>query len=119
MTVRPAQVSVDCADPFALADWWRDRLGWRDVWRTGVRAHAIIGATDGSGWQLCFIRVPDPTPGKNKLHLDLTCADRETEAAAFEAAGARILYRDAMEDYGWITLADPEGNLFCISSRDR
>lgn len=119
--MHPAQVSVDCLDPFALADWWRDALGWHDVWRTEVRRHAIIAPGDGSGWQLCFIAVPDPTPGKNKLHLDFSCPDREAEAARLVAAGARLVRRDAMDgdDYGWIVMADPEGNLFCVSSRGR
>ncbi len=119
--MRPAQVTVDCTDPFALADWWRDALGWRDVWRTEVRRHAIIGPQDGSGWQLCFVEVPDPTPGKNRLHLDFSCPDREAQAAALVAAGARLVRRDAMEndDYGWIVMADPEGNMFCVSSRGR
>ena len=101
--------------------WWRDALGWRDVWRTEVRRHAIIAPDDGSGWQMCFIAVPDPTPGKNKLHLDFSCPDREAEAERLVAAGARLVRRDAMDgdDYGWIVMADPEGNLFCVSSRGR
>ena len=72
--MRPAQVSVDCLDPFALADWWRDALGWRDVWRTEVRRHAIIAPDDGSGWQLCFIAVPDPTPGNTTARDSATTA---------------------------------------------
>ena len=74
--IKPAQVTVDSVDPFALADWWRERLGWQEIHRTTHRAHVIIEAQDGSGWQMCFVQVPDPTPGKNRLHLDFHCADR-------------------------------------------
>lgn len=117
--ITPAEVTVDCRDPFALADWWRERLGWRDVYRTTERAHAIIEATDGSGWKLCFVQVPDPTPGKNRLHLDFFCEDREVAAAELMAAGASEVRRDGMDDYGWVVLADPEGNVFCVSSAGR
>lgn len=119
MRIAPAEVTVDCRDPFALADWWRDRLGWRDVYRTTERAHAIIEAVDGSGWKLCFVEVPDPTPGKNRLHLDFYCDDRSVAAAELVAAGAREVRRDGMDDYGWVVLADPEGNVFCVSSPGR
>ncbi len=119
MRISPAQVAVDCTDPFALADWWRDRLGWRDVYRTEQPAHAIVEAVDGSGWRLCFIRVPDPTPGKNKLHLDVHCEDRDVAARELVAAGATEVRRDGMDDYGWVVMADPEGNLFCVSSPGR
>jgi len=119
MQIRPAEVTVDSLDPFALADWWRERLGWRDVYRTAERAHAIIEAVDGSGWKLCFVQVPDPTPGKNRLHLDFWCEDREEAARELVAAGARVVRRDGMDDYGWVVLADPEGNVFCVSSPGR
>lgn len=119
--MKPAQVTVDCLDPFALADWWREALEWRDVWRTEVTKHAIIAATDDSGWQLCFVQVDDPTPGKNRLHVDFSCPDREAQATILEAAGATIVRRELsqVDDYGWIVMADPEGNLFCVSSRGR
>lgn len=119
MQIKPAQVTVDSVDPFALADWWRERLGWREIHRTTHRTHAIIEAQDGSGWQMCFVQVPDPTPGKNRLHLDFYCADRDVAAAELVAAGATEVRRDGLDDYGWVVLADPEGNLFCVSSRGR
>ena len=119
MLITPAQVTVDSVDPFALADWLRERLGWREVHRTTHRAHVIIEAQDGSGWQMCFVQVPDPTPGKNRLHLDFYCADRDVAAAELVAAGATEVRRDGLDDYGWVVLADPEGNLFCVSSRGR
>ncbi|WP_448059658.1 VOC family protein [Cellulomonas hominis] len=117
MEVHPAQVTVDCSDPFALAGWWRERLGWREVYRVTERPHCVIEAVDGTPWRMCFIEVPDPTPGKNRLHLDFSCDDREVAAAELVAAGARRVSRGSMDSSGWIVLADPEGNVFCVSSQ--
>lgn len=118
MKINPAQVSVDCADPFALATWWRERLDWQEAYRVEEPAHCVIRATDGSGWGMCFIAVSDPTPGKNKLHLDFFCEDRESAATEIESDGGVIVDRHDVGHYGWVTMADPEGNLFCVSSEN-
>ena len=69
--------------------------------------------------QLLFIEVPDTKQGKNRLHLDLrprvgTQADevaRVLGLGATEVADHRGKYGDGT---GWVVLADPEGNEFCI-----
>jgi hypothetical protein len=58
---------------------------------------------------------------KNRVHLDLRPADRtrEQEAERILALGAsRLADRRRPDGSGWITLADPEGNEFCILSRE-
>jgi hypothetical protein len=47
---------------------------------------------------------------KNRLHLDLLAADADLETQRLVSLGARVLARHPT----WITLADPEGNEFCI-----
>lgn len=59
-------------------------------------------------------------PVKNRVHLDLRPADRtrEQETERILALGATQLAHHQRPDGGWITLADPEGNEFCILSRE-
>ena len=70
---------------------------------------------------LLFITVPDGKKVKNRVHLDLRPVDRtrEQETERLLALGASQLADHRRPDgSGWITLADPEGNEFCILSRD-
>lgn len=72
-----------------------------------------------SGHRLLFIEVPDPTPGKNKAHLDLRPREgtQQEEVDRLLAHGARVL-ADHRGIYGpgsgWVTLLDPEDNAFCV-----
>jgi hypothetical protein len=69
---------------------------------------------------LLFIQVPDAKQLKNRIHLDLRPADRsrEEELIRLIAAGAtQLADRRRPDGSGWFVLADPEGNEFCILSR--
>ena len=68
---------------------------------------------------LLFITVPDGKQLKSPVHLDLRPADRtrEQEVERLMALGASLLADHRRPDgSGWITLADPEGNEFCVLS---
>jgi predicted enzyme related to lactoylglutathione lyase len=68
----------------------------------------------GTGPRLLFLRVPEPRSVKNRVHLDINVVDREAEAERLIALGAQRL-RTMTEGQGWIVMADPEGNEFCIT----
>jgi hypothetical protein len=70
----------------------------------------LVEPVTGRGPRLFFQVVPEARTVKNRVHLDLQAADAEAEANLLTELGARILAKH--ED--WITLADPEGNEFCI-----
>ncbi len=57
--------------------------------------------------------MPEPTPGKNRVHLDLRAVDREKAVAAAPAAGATKA-DDVYVGPRWQVLRDPEGDEFCI-----
>jgi hypothetical protein len=64
-----------------------------------------------------FITVPDDKITKNRLHLDLRPADgtRDVELDRLLELGATQLDdRRTADGRGWVVLADPEGNEFCI-----
>jgi len=113
MSLEIATVTFDCEDPDALAAWWAGVLG-TEV-NAVVPGEFVLVPREG-GTTLGFQRVPDPTPGKNKAHLDLHAADMEAEVARVVELGAREVERNSFgDDFRWVVLADPEGNAFCIA----
>jgi hypothetical protein len=66
---------------------------------------------------LLFQLVPEPKTVKNRLHLDLRfgAENLEKEVARLVGMGATELWRGAQGPHTWATLADPEGNEFCVA----
>ncbi len=65
--------------------------------------------------------MPDAKQVKNRVHLDLKPAEgtREQELERLLQLGARQIADHRQPDgAGWVTLADPEGNEFCILRSD-
>jgi len=138
------QITFDCTDVHAQAAFWAQALGYVeqpppegfDSWEqllelNGVprsewgRRTALVDP-DGAGPRLFFQTVPERKSAKNRLHLDIHVGvgtrgeERQRlldgEAARLTGLGARILWRgDAEAGSGsFITMADPEGNEFCV-----
>ena len=64
-----------------------------------------------------FIQVSEGKQVKNRVHLDLQPTDRarDDEIERVIALGATPLHDLRNDDgSGWLVLADPEGNEFCI-----
>jgi len=81
----------------------------------------MIFSTDGRT-RLLFVEVPEAKRVKNRLHFDLrpTDATREAEVARLLGLGATEVADHRRPDGGgWVTLADPEGNEFCVLRGDR
>jgi hypothetical protein len=136
---------IDCADPHVLADWWAETLGWQVepsneafirsmidqglaseadtmthngtlVWREG----AAITHSDGGGGlsrRILLQLVPEPKTVKNRVHLDIRVGPEnvEAEVAKVVARGGRFVHRGNQGPHSWVTVADPEGNEFCIT----
>jgi hypothetical protein len=112
-------VVVDCADPEPVATFWAAALGWRRTHVSADGGEIVLEPPEGSpedgvSPDLLFIRVPDPTPGKNRLHLDLRPLDQAAEVERLTALGA--VRTDVGQDDGvtWVVMADVEGNEFCV-----
>lgn len=90
----------------------------------GRRAWAgAAGCVDPQGRypRLLFLTVPEGKVAKNRLHLDfhLDHAEDRDVACAAEVArlielGATKLYDGSLGPQRWVTMADPEGNEFCV-----
>jgi predicted enzyme related to lactoylglutathione lyase len=107
-------VAVDCADPYALAVFWAHVLGSRVAAEAGPGDPWVVVPAGGSG--MLFGRVPEGKAVKNRLHLDLEPSDGTCDAEV-----ARLLHLGAVHladmtegPLGWVVLADPEGNEFCV-----
>ena len=136
------QVTIDSSAPHELADWWAETLGWQVeqqdesfirrmvqqgaaseedttehrgalVWKVG----AALTSPDPGRPRVLFQLVPEAKTVKNRVHLDVRVgADgREAEVARLLERGATELWRASQGPYEWVTLADPEGNEFCVS----
>ena len=112
MTLSVEMITFDCADPDALAQWWAQAVNGT-VNAVFPGEFVLIDLPDGPN--LGFQRVPDPTPGKNRVHLDFHVEDREAEVARFVEAGATVVGVREEGGFTWTTLADPDGNQFCLA----
>jgi hypothetical protein len=136
------QVTIDCSAPHELADWWAEALGWQVepqdesfihrmvqagaaaeedtarhrgalVWKVG----AALNSPDAGRPRVLFQAVPERKTVKNRVHLDVRVGaeQREAEVTRLLGLGATELWRGAQGPYEWVTLADPEGNEFCVT----
>ena len=116
-----SHTSIDCGNAFELAQWWKSLLGYVDVAddpnEPGDTECMILDP--GTGHSVLFIEVPESKTTKNRIHLDLRPREgtRDAEVSRVLAAGATQV-EDLRGTYGpgtgWVVLADPEGNEFCI-----
>lgn len=119
MTSHIAAVTLDCANALTLAEFWSAVLG-RPIDEGEPAASpffARIAASDGddAGPMMMFIQVPEPKTVKNRTHLDLGTDDREAEVKRLLELGATRVHDKDEWGVQWTTLADPEGNEFCVA----
>jgi predicted enzyme related to lactoylglutathione lyase len=123
MTSRISHTSFDAINAYAQSVFWSQVLDFEedpDDPNEPGHEECLITSRDRSQL-LLFITVSDGKTLKNRVHLDLRPVDRtrEQEVERILALGAAQLADHRRRDgSGWITLADPEGNEFCILSKD-
>jgi catechol 2,3-dioxygenase-like lactoylglutathione lyase family enzyme len=113
MTSTIRHVTIDCTDAYAVAEFWSRALGQplHEEDRPGDEEALIEDAG------LLFVTVPDTKAVKNRLHFDLQPQDRtrDVEVARLLTLGATLIDDQRTGDgMGWVVLADPEGNEFCV-----
>jgi len=138
--VTRVDLTMDCADPDRLADFWKTAAGYvdepppppfttraewmesfEDLEDDGMGGAWLIDPT-GIAPRLCLLQVPEPKAAKNRLHMDLRISGdgpveqrwREVgaELARLVAAGASVVAEFPPHH---VVLADPEGNEFCLA----
>ncbi|MEU9146413.1 VOC family protein [Streptomyces sp. NPDC048349] len=115
MTSLVRHLTFDCSDAYALGQFWAGVLDGKvsDEDFPGD-PEALVTAP---GQALLFVTVPDAKTVKNRVHVDLQPQDRtrDEEVERILALGATLVGDHRRPDgTGWVTLADPEGNEFCV-----
>ncbi|HXY65100.1 MAG TPA: VOC family protein [Mycobacterium sp.] len=114
MTLKTEMVTFDCSDPAKLAGWWAEHF---DGKTQELIPGEFIAVSRSDGPRLGFQKVPDPTPGKNRVHLDFVAADLDADVSRLTAAGATEVGRHSLGgNFRWVVLTDPDGNAFCVVS---
>jgi hypothetical protein len=117
---RIAQWTLDVQDVEVMARFWSAALGYRTVPDDdgrSVHLHPPEGADPGAP-TVWLQAGAGAKAGKNRDHPDLACpGDAEAEADRLVGLGARRIDVGQPDDAGFIVLADPEGNEFCVLRR--
>jgi hypothetical protein len=123
MTCRVSHTTFDCRDAFQLSEWWKQLVGYSDnADDPNAPGHDECEIVDpSSGHRLLFIQVPEDKTIKNRIHLDLRPTDRRRDDEIERVLGlGAIAIADLRnpDGTGWMVMADPEGNEFCILRSD-
>jgi predicted enzyme related to lactoylglutathione lyase len=110
-------ISFDTHDAATVARFWGAALG-RQLADGADAANAVVltGDIATSGPRLAFHQVPEGKTVKNRVHLDLTTTDLDSETDRLQQLGATIVRDVSVNGNHWITFADPEGNEFDLIS---
>lgn len=102
-------VVFDVDDPQKVAGFWAAALE-----RESIEGEPGEWATLPGDPRLDFMKVPEDKISKNRVHIDWYAPDREAEVNRLMDLGATRLWDVKNEDFEWTTLADVEGNEFCV-----
>jgi hypothetical protein len=117
-------IVIDCSHPASLARFWEAALDGYAVApydSAEIKRLRSLGITDieddpsvlleGPGPRLFLMRVPEAKRVKNRVHLDLAAERVEDEVDRLLSIGASLVTQ--YESH--VTLADPQGNEFCVT----
>ncbi|MCW2758758.1 MAG: glyoxalase [Nocardioidaceae bacterium] len=121
MTSYISHTSIDCGNAYELSEWWKQVLEYvdnPDDPNEPGHEECWIQRPDG-GHPVLFIEVPEAKAVKNRIHFDLrpSAGTQELEVGRLLGLGAtQVADRRGIhgEGSGWVVLADPEGNEFCV-----
>ncbi len=111
------EVVIDCTDTSRVAEFWGAVLGW-EVQQDGEVFWMSESGASFPGLLVVFVPVPEAKKVKNRVHFDVSPVgcERDEEVARLEALGATRI-DIGQDEQGWVVLADPEGNEFCVLGR--
>lgn len=111
-----ASITMDCANPAAIAPFWSAAMGM-SIDR-GDEDFVALRPASGRGPWLALDRVPEPKIVKNRAHIDVAPYAADDQAAEVErliALGAQHV-DIGQGDVPWVCLVDPEGSEVCVLS---
>jgi len=120
MAGRLSHPSINCTDAFALSEWLEASTRLRhDPNEPGDEECMIL---DPNGDQrLLFVEGDRLHESPGRIHFDVAPTDRRRDAEidrVLELGASKIADRRNEDGSGWMVLADPAGNRFCIVRSD-
>ena len=110
-------INMQADDPGALAGFWAALTGGTIAGTTGDSV--FVAAREPDGFAMFFQPRTGPRPDEQGQHLDLTVPWTTRSAEVERAVALGAVHRwDVLDEVPWVqwsTLADPEGNLFCLA----
>jgi predicted enzyme related to lactoylglutathione lyase len=106
-------LSIHSPAPAKLADFWARALGYQIVFE-GPQGEVAIAKDEFSHPGMVFAPLDEPRQGKSRLHIELNPDDQDAEVERLIGLGARRVDVGQPADAGWVVLADPDGNEFCV-----
>ncbi|WP_030673368.1 VOC family protein [Streptomyces sp. NRRL B-1347] len=116
MTTLVRHITFDCHDAYGLGTFWAGVLGG-SIAESDLPGDDEVLVSTPEGPTLLFVRVPDDKTAKNRVHFDLQPQERsrDEEVERVLKLGAALVADHRRPDgRGWVTLADIEGNEFCV-----
>lgn len=110
-------ITIDCADPRALAEFWTKALDLEIVFDAEGFFVQLRSRANPAQPYLGLQKVAEDKVGKNRVHLDFATEDRLAEVERLVALGATKGEEHTVPGLTWTVLQDPAGNEFCVGSR--
>lgn len=106
---------LDCVDADRLVPFWETALDYRLNDKLDEYRVLVPRDENREGPVLVLATVPDRKLAKNRMHLDCHPDDPESHIMKLRRLGATLV-DERHERFGlwWQSMADPEGNEFCV-----
>ena len=115
-------VTFDCLDAGDVAAFWEAVTGYAIAFEQQPGNDYWVLSPPEAGWpRLVFVTVPERKSTKNRVHLDVVPRNRSQadEVSRLVTLGAQVVDdRRSSDPGGWVVMADPEGNEFCVEPGD-
>ncbi len=111
-------ITIDCADPTALADFYKTALGWEIIYSDENAAYLSDGGPLRVGFQKVEEYAPPKWPSQSipqQMHLDIAVDDLDEASTRMIGFGATIA-DDQPGESAWRVMVDPAGHPFCLTT---
>ncbi|MPZ85114.1 MAG: VOC family protein [Actinophytocola sp.] len=116
MNLNMGGITIDCAEPRALAAFWTKALDLEVAFDAEGYFVQLRSPANPAQPYLGLQKVAEERAGKNRVHIDFDTDDREAEVERLVALGATKGQEHTVPGLTWTVLQDPEGNEFCVGS---
>jgi predicted enzyme related to lactoylglutathione lyase len=111
-------VTFDCHDARVVSAFWSAVTGYSLEQASTPGNEFWVASPPAGGWpRMVFVTVPERKVVKNRVHIDVMPinGDQDDEVNRLLGLGATVVDdRRELDPGGWVVLADPEGNEFCV-----